>query len=476
MGAMTSNVKANRKPVSTTDTHVPQAMTRPRPPLIYIHCTALAVWSLMLPESSPHVVLVAFSLLSLIYLALYNDRRFTHPVAVFTLFFYPYSTWFVYYSLMKGGYREDLLAELLKLEFLGLWAFAVASDAMTSLMSRRTANAAATNSVNHAGRLSVSLPVVASLAVILLSLFDAMSSGASTKSELVGRGSEFATLSGIASVILTAGAILVAISLLRDRGAWATFTHPALLVMLIVMLGSVAILGERDYVFRFGFCMLVVYFSQKRNASLVVMLLILLALTAVLPFSQAAKGLLLPGGEFGKNFSVDDIFLGEFFAASRNIYMLLHYGVEQSYSFLVTDLARGLLPLSGGGDLRSAGNWYNNVYRVQNNFAGNSGWGFSLVAEGYLVGGSLGVVVVMGVVGAFAQTLYGLRTRSDYWFALYVLALPTIVYGIRADLANVLSQTIKIGGAAVILFWIAHIMLIAPKRDVARLRKGAQAE
>ncbi|UXN74100.1 hypothetical protein N8D56_01945 [Devosia sp. A8/3-2] len=87
--------------MSTTDTHVPQAMTR-RPPMVYIHCTALAVWSLMLPESSPQFVLVAFSLLSLAYLALYNDRRFTHPVAVFTLFFYPYSTWFVYYSLMKG--------------------------------------------------------------------------------------------------------------------------------------------------------------------------------------------------------------------------------------------------------------------------------------------------------------------------------------------------------------------------------------
>jgi oligosaccharide repeat unit polymerase len=457
-----------------TDTYVPQAMVR-RAPLIYVHCMALAIWGLMLPLSSPEFALLAFSLLSLAYLALYNDRRLTHPVAVFTLFFYPYSTWFIYYALIRGGYREDLLAEALKLEFLGLWAFVVACDAVASLMSRRRADVAVANPVNHTARLSVFLPVAGSVVVIALSLLDAMTSGASAKSELLERGSELAALSGIASVILTAGTILIAISLLRDRGAQAMFIHPVLLVLFIVMVGSLIILGERDYLFRFGFCLLVVYFAHKRNASLAVMLLILLALTVMLPFSQEAKGLLLPGGEFGKNFSVDAIFLGEFVVAGRNVYMLLHYGVEHSYNFLFTDLARGLLPMSGDG-LQSAGNWYNTVYRIENDFAGNSGWGFSLVAEGYLMGGPMGVVVVMALVGALAQTLYELRTRSDYWFAFYVLALPTLVYCIRADIANVVSQTIKIGGAAVVLYWLAHILLIAPKPELLAAKEGVPAE
>jgi oligosaccharide repeat unit polymerase len=458
-----------------TDSWAPQTRMHGGVSLIYIHGAALATWCLMLVVNSPHFLLLAFSLLSLTYLAVYNDRRMTHPVAIFTLFFYPYSTWFVYYALMKGGYRADLLAETLKLEFLGLWAFALASDAVAVWMARRKSELPRAIPVNHANRLSVFLPVAGSAAVIGLSLLDAMGSGATAKSELLERGSELGALSNIASVVLTAGTILIALSLLRDRGVRALFVHPMLMLLFLVMLGSLVILGERDYVFRFGFCVLVLYFAHKGSASVGMMLLMLVALTVVLPFSQAAKGLLLPGGDIANNFSAKDIFLGEFLGAGRNVYMLLHHGVEHSYSFLLNDLARGLLPMSGDG-LQSAGNWYNTVYRFDHNFTGNSGWGFSLVAEGYLVGGALGVVLVMGLVGAFTQALYALRTRSDYFFAFYVLALPTIVYCIRADLANLLSQTIKIGGTAVVLYWLAHLVLIAPRPEILEVKEGTPAE
>lgn len=74
-----------------------------------------------------------------------------------------------------------------------------------------------------------------------------------------------------------------------------------------------------------------------------------------------------------------------------------------------------------------------------------------MVAEGLLFGGVAGILVAMSLVAVVLVGFYRWRNRSEYWYVFYLLALSSAIYCIRADLANLLSMTFKIGGSAVLL-------------------------
>ena len=128
-------------------------------------------------------------------------------------------------------------------------------------------------------------------------------------------------------------------------------------------------------------------------------------------------------------------------------------GHDANWSFLWNDFLRGLIPFGGELGLQSAGSWFNQVFRVEEGIEGTSGWGFGLVAEGLLIGGGAGIILVMAFVSAMVSLFYKMRVRSEYWYVFYLLSLSTAIYCIRADLANVLSMTFKVGGAAVLMLY-----------------------
>ncbi|UXN74101.1 hypothetical protein N8D56_01950 [Devosia sp. A8/3-2] len=257
------------------------------------------------------------------------------------------------------------------LEYLGLVAFAVSTDIASSFgLGRIGITSPAPVPIKQEFRLSLNILMIISMTIILFALIEAVASGASMKRELVAQGSFFGTIAGFASVILTCGSILLAASIMRQKGVAALFGSPLIVFSAAAVFFSLVVLGERDYVFRFVFCAMVVYFNYKRSMGVGRMLLLLAALCLVLPVSQSAKGLLLSGGEFSIDFSINSIFVGEFISSARNIYMLLFHGVHHSYSFLANDIARGFLPFGGNFHFQSTSNWYNSVYRVDHSFSG----------------------------------------------------------------------------------------------------------
>ncbi len=152
----------------------------------------------------------------------------------------------------------------------------------------------------------------------------------------------------------------------------------------------------------------------------------------------------------------------EFISASRNFYSLLLYGVEHNIYFLFNDIIRAFTPsiLLPSLDIQSTGSWFNKIYRVENDFYGTSGWGFSIIGTGYLVGGVLGIILIISIYSFILSILYNMRVKSIYWYAFYLLAFTTAIYVIRGDMANFLSQTIKIGGLSVLSLFIMHRFFI----------------
>ena len=208
--------------------------------------------------------------------------------------------------------------------------------------------------------------------------------------------------------------------------------------------------GQRDYLFRLLICAAFLYFDHRRMAGLPVLLTVLFVVSLLLPLTQMFKAMVIAESLGPWNSELGALFLSEFSSASKNLYVLIQHGFEPSWSFVWSDIVRGLVPFGEVYGFQSTGAWFHWIYRPDEGIGGTSGWGFGLVAQGVLVGGLPGIALVMGSVAVILALLYKRRMRSEYWYVFYLLALSTSLYCIRADLANLLSQTFKVGGLCVL--------------------------
>ncbi|TBU74535.1 O-antigen polysaccharide polymerase Wzy [Phytopseudomonas daroniae] len=398
-----------------------------------------------------------FSLFCLFIVLKYNDRSFTNPLAIFTLFFYPYSTWFVYYSALDGGVNIQVLNESVLLSYFGLLVFYLVG-CLFSLDKAPTAEEVDASLINSKAELSVKLLILMSSSIVLLAVFEAAMSGASSKREVIESARSLGSVADFSAMMLTCGALLLFNSRVRIEFSDAIRNGFFLLASAALTAGFL-LMGERDYIFRLAFCLVVLSFSRFPIANFFVLALILICLVLLLPVTQAAKGLLLPGADFELTYDLKLIFYGEFISASRNIYMLIENGVEHAYSFFWSDIARAFVPFGANYGFESTGSWYNNTYRVENGFSGTAGWGFSLIAQGYLIDGYVGVALVMGIVSSVLHYFYARRGLSSLWMIFYVMTLSTAIYCIRSDLANFLSQTFKVGGLCIVVYWFSSFIL-----------------
>jgi oligosaccharide repeat unit polymerase len=218
--------------------------------------------------------------------------------------------------------------------------------------------------------------------------------------------------------------------------------------------------GERDIALRFLLLSLIIYYDKRQSASFILVISILVSIAFVVPILQSFKAILLTDVLVLKEFSFNMIFSNEFISAGRNFYALLFYGVEHDFNFFFNDIIRGLAPsFILPDDIVSTGAWFGREFRTENGFDGTSGWGFSLVAQGYLIGGSLGILFIMSLYSFVISALYNIRLKSIYWYVMYLLALASSIYVLRADFANFSSQVFKIGGLSMFYLFILSKLL-----------------
>ncbi|MFK7830548.1 MAG: hypothetical protein AB8B57_12295 [Congregibacter sp.] len=216
-------------------------------------------------------------------------------------------------------------------------------------------------------------------------------------------------------------------------------------ILIAVCLAYLLVAGERDPLFRF-LLIYVVIRSQTNSAkrfAFILTLVLVFAAAFIVPSSQIFKSVMLSGINMNKDSLMALLFSNEFIGPGRNLTAVVYFDAESDISLIFSDMARGLIP-SFIFDGQSAGSWYNNEFRVENGISGRSGWGFGLVPEGFVVGGTVGVVFLLSLLGLLMGIFYRFSQRSVMTNAAYTMLLVSSIYVIRSDLASFVSMTFKI--------------------------------
>lgn len=401
--------------------------------------------------SALHSVVASLALFTAFSLAVIvssnQEKNFLHPLVAFTLFYYPYSTWHAYYSLIqKINDLNDLMLSV-HLAYIGLLAFYAAG---VLCLPKPTGQPAPPRISLPGNPLAEKLVMGCCLLLIAYSLHAVAGAGHVSKREIFDSERILVMVMGFSFWVLTAAGLLVVV---RWRFAGVRPDRWIFIALLFAVLAYLVV-GERDYMFRIIICVAFIFFDHKRKANLLLLLCLLFAVAVALPFAQEYKAAWVAERIGGAAAERGDVFMGEFYGASRNLYVLVSRGHDANWSFLGNDFLRGLIPFGGKLELQSSTAWFNQVYRLEEGIGGTSGWGLGLVAEGSLIGGIPGIILVMAFVSAMVSLFYKMRVRSEYWYVFYLLSLSTAIYCIRADLANVLSMTYKVGGAAVLMLYL----------------------
>lgn len=396
---------------------------------------------------------------SLLVSFLFSRQSMLDPRSLFLIMLTVYSTWFPL-QVIFFGYEGPLtidgnvLLNSIKLQMFGIVVFVLVCMALIdedkiSLSRRKFFNCLSMARKEHTSEAFIFWPI---LLFILVAIMVTAGQGHTTKREILDSGSVLKNISELFFYVL-----LVIVMLITLRRGKQLISYKAVMVVL-VGLGFLLLLGERDVFFRvaiLGFLL----FVDKKNIPVFVSVLFVVALAVIIvPLSQGLKAVFLSGEFSFTGLDLRLVFSNEFVSAGRNVYSLMYYGVDNSFSFIVHDVLRAFVPsvLFSGAEIQSTGSWFNSVYRLEHGFHGTSGWGFSLIAQGYLTSGYFGVFLIMTIAATILSMIYRKSYDTEYWYVFYLMALTTYVYIIRADFANLLSQVFKIGGFAVIGVYLGH--------------------
>lgn len=203
--------------------------------------------------------------------------------------------------------------------------------------------------------------------------------------------------------------------------------------------------GERDLLIRFFVILLFIYYIIVEKSK-ITKEIILLGSTglALIPILAKYKYFGLTGEKTQSNVNFMLTFLqSDFGSASKNLQILLLDDRAKAFfkgkTFISSIIRSFNLEKLFNMEMISSGGWYNDRYFA----AGRAGQGFTLVGDGYVNFGYLGIVVLFISIGFLIKIIYINSNKGVYSFVFYILSIPIFMYSIRADLANIISPLIK---------------------------------
>jgi len=368
--------------------------------------------------------------------ALYQKFGILHPLLWFPPFFLAYS---ISYPLFVTyyGYSDDLLLKLIPISAVALLGFLAGTCFVCKRASIGNRSIVPKKRLEERFHMPLLLWCLGVLAIVFMS-------GATSKREVLS----YVETNSLISLALNAFPFLIIITLsvilwsVPSTGYVSLVKNRTVALTILVLFLAFGVLGERDLIFRFLLCCFLIVQSRKNSIRSVHVVAVVMAAFFILPITQAAKSFFLNGDINATGIAMEELLGSEFASASRNLHYILGTQFKElngvTYIWDVQRFFSFLFP-----DAQSTTSWFNNVVRGQYAEGGTSGWGFSLVAEAYVNFGLSGVFFQFLFIGLISIKVYTQCRRGVYRGLFYLLYIPTLIYCLRADMANYLSLNLK---------------------------------
>lgn len=280
---------------------------------------------------------------------------------------------------------------------------------------------------------------------IMLMCFDVVRSGAINKADIKLEKSLLFTL-GIYSIqIFTFSFIILITDKLNKK---EKFDKKFILFQLFIALVVIFIAGERDFFMRLILILLIMYSLLIRKIPGIKLMIYGFIGMISLSIFQNLKNIFLKKQieSVGSSNVLESILGGEFASAGRNLQILVQNGMDSIFinnNTFFTDIKFTFTNLPFiNGDVVTPTSWFNNTFYFDYVQRGG-GKGFSLIGEGYINGGYLGVAVWFIILALIVRYVYKKSTRNYVWFVAYLLIIPLSIYCLRADFAIYFSHILK---------------------------------
>lgn len=223
--------------------------------------------------------------------------------------------------------------------------------------------------------------------------------------------------------------------------------------------------GERDALLRFLIC-LVMSFSMVGKIKPRLLFLLAPVGFAIMIASAYLKYFFSTGEVNSSLFSSGSLLYAflysDFAPCGSNLQVVLNHPDVKGvlgWGQIVRDLCSSFMPNSlliklFGADW-NASEWYN-VY-----FFPGASWNraFSLVAEGYVIGGVLGVAVIFAFIGVVVRKMHEMSRKGPWQAGIYVYGIASIASSFRGDLASFFQAFFRGPIFIFVVVWISKLLL-----------------
>lgn len=406
----------------------------------YMLIVTILIFTMIIYTSENNAVAV-FILYSTGIMAIYHvDFDLLHPYTWFIPFLLLYSTSSA--ILILNGSNEylgqDGLNQTLEMSWIALIVF------VTVVGSRRIE--INPRKVNFSGKVLISKFIywLSYLFIVIMILY-IIASGSVNKADISMDNSMFITLGmyGIHYFILSMTIIIInQINLKKKKN------NLMILSALILSIMVIFIAGERDFLLRIIIVLILVYNIFVEKIPTLKLMLMGTSGVFLISFLQKFKNFLITSDTRGlkSDSIIEGVLGGEFISAGRNLQVLVQSDMSYYFSSnptILKDLRFALenLPFFKTSVVTPT-KWFNETF-YYNYLMQGGGKGFTLIGEGYINWGYLGVAFIFVLLGLTINFFYRKSAENTNWLIAYIILIPNTVYILRADYGIYLSIILK---------------------------------